>query len=189
MWILPVNHVQEEYRCDARADCYHSCPSSPRPRARRLAAPASPTPRQRLRIIAAIGKARDAFAAAFKAGDIAAITALYTSDGLTQSNNQPTGTGPAGITAAYKATFDQFNVVAFTLTPVKTEVSGNLGYDIGTYTFVGTPKPKGDTIKAEGRYVVVLRKGADGTWKTIADMDNLPTAPPPMPRAPKTKGK
>ena len=32
--------------------------------------------------MAAIGKARDAFAAAFKAGDIAAITALYTTDGL-----------------------------------------------------------------------------------------------------------
>jgi len=139
--------------------------------------------------LAAVGKARDSFAAAFKAGDVAAITALYTTDGLTQSNNQPTGTGPAGITAAYKAAFDQFSVAAFTLTPVKTEVSGNLGYDIGTYTFVGTPKPKGDTIRAEGRYVVVLRKGADGTWKTIADTDNLPTAPPPMPPAPKTKGK
>ncbi len=45
----------------------------------------------------AIGHARDAFVAAFKAGDVAAITALYTSDGLTQSNNQPTGSGPAGI--------------------------------------------------------------------------------------------
>ena len=137
----------------------------------------------------AIGKARDAFAAAFKASDVAAITALYTSDGLTQTNNQPTGTGPAGITAAYKGTFDQLNIVAINLTPVKTEVSGNLGYDIGTYTLVATPKPKGDTIKADGRYVVVLRKGADGTWKTIADMDNLPMAPPPMPPAPKTKGK
>ncbi len=139
--------------------------------------------------MAAIGKARDAFAAAFKAGDIAAITALYTSDGLTQTDNQPTGTGPAGITAVYKTTFDQLNIVAMTLTPVKTEVSGNLGYDIGTYSLVATPKPKGDTIKAEGRYVVLLRKGADGTWKTIADMDNLPTAPPPMPPAPKRKGK
>jgi ketosteroid isomerase-like protein len=139
--------------------------------------------------MAAVGTARDAFAAAFKAGDIAAITALYTTDGLTQSNNQPTGTGPAGIAASYKGFFDQMTVTAFTLTPVKTEVSGNLGYDIGTFTFAATPKPKGDTIKAEGRYVVVLRKGADGTWKTIADMDNLPTAPPPMPPAPKTKGK
>ena len=95
------------------------------------------------------------------------------------------------VAAAFKAFFDQFNITTFTLTPVKTEASGNLGYDIGTYSFTGTTKPKGDPIKADGRYVVVLRKGADGTWKTIADMDNLPAMPqmPPAAPAPKAKGK
>jgi ketosteroid isomerase-like protein len=139
--------------------------------------------------VQAIGKVRDAYAAAFKAGDVAGISAMYTSDGLTQPNNQPTGTGAAGITASYTGFFGHYNVVSFTLTPVKTEASGNLGYDIGTYTFVATPKPNGDTLKAEGRYVVLLRKGADGTWKAIADMDNLPTAPPMAPPAPAAKGK
>jgi ketosteroid isomerase-like protein len=137
-----------------------------------------------------IAKVRDGFAAAFKAGDVAAVSALYTSDGLTQPNNQPTGSGPAGVTASFKAFFDQFNITAFTLTPVKTEASGNLGYDIGTYSFTATPKPKGDTVKIDGRYVVVLRKNADGTWNAIADMDNVPTMPPmPAPPAAKAKGK
>jgi uncharacterized protein (TIGR02246 family) len=141
--------------------------------------------------IQAIGKVRDSFTAAFKAGDVAALTALYVSDGLTQPDNQPTGTGSAGIADSFKKFFDQFNITAFTLTPVKTEASGDLGYDIGTYTFTATMKPKGDTAKTEGRYVVVLRKGTDGTWKAIADMDNLPTMPPmpPAAPAPKPKGK
>ena len=137
----------------------------------------------------AIGKVRDAYAAAFKAGDASAIAALYTSDGLTQPNNQPTASGTAGITASVKASFDQLNIVSFTLTPVKTEASGNLGYDIGTYAFTATPKPKGDTIKAEGRYVVILRKGDDGTWKAVADMDNLPMMPPAPAAPPKGKAK
>ena len=137
--------------------------------------------------MAAIGKTRDAFAAAFKTQDVAAVTALYTSDGLTQPNNQPTGTGPAGLAASFKGFFDQFTITDFTLTPVKTEASGNLAYDIGTYSMTATPKPKGDVLKIDGRYVVILRKGADGTWKAIADMDNLP-AMPPMPAAPKPKG-
>lgn len=139
--------------------------------------------------VQAIGKVRDAYAAAFKAGDVAGLTAMYTTDGLTQPNNQPTATGASGISASYTGFFGQYNIVAFTLTGVKTEASGNLGYDIGTYTFVATPKPKGDTIKADGRYVVLLRKGADGTWKAIADMDNLPTAPPMAPPPPAAKGK
>ena len=137
----------------------------------------------------AIAKVRDSFAAAFKAGDVATLTALYVNDGLTQPDNQPTGTGPAGIAASFKRFLDQFNMMAFTLTPVKTEASGDLAYDIGTYTFTATMKPKGDTAKAEGRYVVVLRKGADGTWKAVADMDNITTPPPPAPPAPKTKAK
>jgi ketosteroid isomerase-like protein len=139
--------------------------------------------------LAGIGKLRDAIMAAFKSEDVAAVTALYTSDGLTQPNGQPTGTGPDGLAAAYKGFFDQLNVASFVLTPVKTEASGNLGYEIGTYTFIATPKPKGDTIKENGRYMVVLRKGADGTWKTISDIDNLPTPPAPPPPAPKGKGK
>jgi len=140
----------------------------------------------------AIGKVRDAFAAAFKAGDVAGVTALYTSDGLTQPNNQPTGSGPAGLAESFKGFFDQFKLSAFTLTPVKTEASGNLGYDIGTYSMTATTtKPHADTVKIDGRYVVVLRKGADGSWKAVADMDNLPMMPP-MPAAPpatKAKGK
>lgn len=136
-----------------------------------------------------VAKLRDAFAAGFKAGDISAITALYTSDGFTQGNFAPTGTGPEGLTAAYKAFLGQFKTVtSFTLTPVKTEVSGNLGYDIGTYSVAATA-PNGDPIKQDGRYVVVLRKGADGTWKAIADMDNVTAMPAPPAPAPKAKAK
>jgi ketosteroid isomerase-like protein len=138
------------------------------------------------RDMASVGKVRDAYAAAFKAGDAAAITALYTDDGLSQNNFMPTANGPAGITAANKAFFDQYTIQSMALTPVKTEVSGTLAYDIGTYAFVGIPKAKGDTLKAEGRYVVLLRKLNDSTWKAIADMDNV-TAMPGPPPPPKKK--
>jgi len=133
--------------------------------------------------IEAVGHVRDAFTAAFRAGDGAAIAALYTSDGLSQPNMQPTGTGTDGITAGFKGLFDQYTIADATITGVKTEVSGNLGYDIGTFRFTGVPKAKGDTLKSEGRYVVVLRKQADGTWKLVADMDNTsaPVAPPRPP--------
>jgi ketosteroid isomerase-like protein len=133
---------------------------------------------------AALNKVRDDFAADFKAGDAAALAALYTSDGLSQGNMQPTATGTDAITTAYKGTFDPYTIVSMSLTPVKSEISGNLAYDIGTFSFVGVPKTKGDTLKASGRYMVVLRKLPDGTWKAVADMDNL-SAPPPMPPAKK----
>jgi uncharacterized protein (TIGR02246 family) len=131
--------------------------------------------------LAAVSKMRENYAAAFKAGDAAAVAALYVSDGFSQTNMMPTAVGSAAMTTANKAFFDQYAIQSMALTPVKTEVSGNLAYDIGTYAFVGAPKAKGDTLKAEGRYVVVMRKQADGSWKAIADMDNV-SAPPPAPK-------
>jgi uncharacterized protein (TIGR02246 family) len=136
--------------------------------------------------LAAVNKMRDDYAAAFKAGDAAAVAALYTSDGFSQGNEQPTGMGKEGIAAGNKALFDNYTIQSVTLTPVKTEVSGTLGYDIGTYAFVAAPKAKGDTLKAQGRYVVVLRKQPDGSWKAIADMDNV-VAPPMAPAPPGKK--
>ena len=134
--------------------------------------------------MAAVNGLRDTFAAAFKAGDAAAVAALYTSDGLSQTNQQPTAMGLEGITAANKGLFDSYTIQSFVLTPVKTEVSGNLAYDIGTFSWVAAPKAKGDTLKAQGRYMVVLRKQPDGSWKAISDIDNV-SAPPAMPPAKK----
>ena len=136
--------------------------------------------------LAEVAKVRDAFGNAFRSNDPAAIAALYVSDGMTQGNMQPTASGNDGITASYKGLFDTYTITDMTITPVKTEASGNLAYDVGTYRFTGVPKAKGDTLHAEGRYVVILRKAADGTYKAILDMDNA-TTPPPAPPVPGAK--
>jgi ketosteroid isomerase-like protein len=136
--------------------------------------------------MAEVAKARDAFATGFQSGDPAALAALYTADGMSQSNMQPTAEGTDGITAAYKGLFDAYTITGMTITPVKTEVSGDLAYDVGTFRFTGVPKATGDTLKADGRYIVVLRKQADGSYKAIVDMDNI-ASPPPAPPAPGAK--
>ena len=138
--------------------------------------------------MAEVAKARDAFVAGFKSGDPAAVAGLYTADGMSQTNMQPTGQGTDGITAAYKGLFDAYTITEMTITPVKTETSGDLAYDVGTFRFTGVPKAGGDTLKADGRYVVVLRKQADGSYKAILDMDNVASAPPPPPAPGAKKG-
>ena len=135
---------------------------------------------------AAVDSVRAKYQAAFKAGDAAAIAALYTSDPISMGNMQPTASSGDAITSGQKAFFDQYTVADFTLTPVRSDASGDLAYDIGTYRFTGVPKAKGDTLKQEGRYVVILHRQSDGTWKALADMDNV-SAPPPMPAPPSKK--
>jgi ketosteroid isomerase-like protein len=89
-------------------------------------------------------------------------------------SEQPTLHGRAAIIAHNKAFFEQFTVKA-TLVPEQTEVFGDHAFDRGTYTVEWTPKKGGKPETAEGRFLVVLRRRADG-WKVIADIDNEPAA-------------
>ena len=54
-------------------------------------------------------------------------------------------------------------------TPHRVDVSGNLGVSSGTYemSFDG---PAGKPISDRGKYVVVWKKQADGSWKVIRDI-------------------
>ena len=133
--------------------------------------------------VAAIGKVRDAYMAGYKAGDAAAIAALFTSDAASMTNAQPTADGPAAIQAAITAMTGMASSQELTITAAKTDVSGDMAYDRGTFKLTMAMKAGGEPMNEEGRYLVVLKRQADGSWKLAEDMSNLPTAPMPMPAA------
>ena len=120
----------------------------------------------------ALNKLRDDFIAAFNAGDAAKIGELYSEDATAMPGDGSAKVqGRAAIIERNKALFEQFSA-KMTLTPVRNAVSGDLGYDQGTYRLELTPKKTGaKPVAEEGRYVVVLRREADG-WKVIEDIDN-----------------
>lgn len=140
-----------------------------------------------------INALRDNFSAAFNAGDAAKVAEGYTADGIAMPAHHPMLTGKDAIMANDR---DQFSQMSFhmTLTPVETVVSGNWGYDRGTYTMTITPKAGGAPMNDQGKYLVLLQKQGDGSWKVTRDIDNsdLPMPmppPPPMPEPVKTKKK
>ena len=135
---------------------------------------------------AAIGKVRDNFIAAFNANDAAKVGDVYSETAVVMDAGQPTIQGRASIVDHNKMFFDA-NMVKIALTPRATMASGDLGFDEGTYMMEITPKAGGPAQMAEGRYLVVLQRAADG-WKVIEDIGNT-VAPPPPPPAPEKKGK
>ena len=140
--------------------------------------------------IAAVNALRDSFTTAMNAGDGTAIGNLYTADGASQHNHDKTVAGREAITASQNAMFSQFTVKA-EITPNETMTMGDFGFDRGTYRMTMTPKAGGDAITDEGRYIVLLRKEADGSWKVSSDIDNsiIPLPPPPAPPAAAEPGK
>ncbi len=141
--------------------------------------------------LAAIAKVRDAYAAAMAAGDAAAFANLYTEDGVSQTNQMATQTGRAAVVEGQKAAFEQVSFSDMEITPEETHTVGSIGYERGRYKMTVTPKAGGPPTPQQGRYMLVLKKGEDGTWRVARDMDNVdsPPAPAPAPVAPVTPAK
>lgn len=93
--------------------------------------------------------------------DLPGLSKLFTADGMALPNGHPPAPGAAAIEAAYGR-----NIGApLSLRAIAFSTSGELGYIIGYFTDApGKPD--------HGKFVLLLRKGKDGRWLIIADMDN-----------------
>ena len=125
----------------------------------------------------AIVKVGDGYVKATLAGDVKAIVALYADDAVEMPPNQPPVKGKAAIEQYYVKEMAAAKLTAFTLTHLETVASGDVGYDVGTYTQTVTTKD-GKAINATGKYtVIVKRSGSD--WKVRYAIYNSDQPPPP----------
>ncbi|HEX5052565.1 MAG TPA: SgcJ/EcaC family oxidoreductase [Planctomycetota bacterium] len=118
-----------------------------------------------------IARTRNAYAAAWRNASASQITALYTEDALVLYPNQPPVSGRAQIQDYFTGFFGQFPKNEFELTSDEVTVTGDWAFDRGTYRWTGTP-PTDVPERDEGKYLVILQRQADGTWKVARDMDN-----------------
>jgi uncharacterized protein (TIGR02246 family) len=144
-------------------------------------APATPSTEEET---AKIDQLRNSFITAFNSGDAAAVADLYTSDGIALPQNQPAMTGREAILNYNKGMFEQFTPkISIMSEELKISGSGDMAFDRGTYTMELTPKAGGAVIMDEGKYLVVLQRQPDGSWKVLRDIDNSSRPLPPPPPA------
>jgi len=112
------------------------------------------------------------WARAATAGDANAVAALYASDATVLPPMEPMRAGEA----AKKYWIDVTNGFSgpTELTTVAVDGRGDLAYAVGTYRSTLTPKTTGAKAlpTEEGKYVEVLKRQADGSWKIIYDIWN-----------------
>lgn len=121
---------------------------------------------------AAIDSTRNAYASAWRAANADEIARLYADDALVLYPNQPGVSGRAAIHAYFTAFFTEFTQAEFELTSAEMEVAGSWAFDRGTYRWKGVPRAGGDPIEDQGKYLVILQRQTDGSWKVFRDMDN-----------------
>ena len=125
--------------------------------------------------VADVARVRDSWMTAWQAADAAALAALYEPEGVDMQNHQPTLLGADAFRNSMASQFASATPTNIALTPEKTVVSGDLAYDRGLYSVTMQPKAGGQPVIDSGRYLVVLRKQADGSWKIVEGMANSPT--------------
>jgi ketosteroid isomerase-like protein len=74
---------------------------------------------------------------------------------------------------ANQLTFDHFIISNMTVDIGEVRILGNLAYSHGTYTFDMAPNYGGETTSFSGKFLDILVKQADGSWKIVIDCHNF----------------
>jgi uncharacterized protein (TIGR02246 family) len=115
------------------------------------------------------------FTEAFNRGDIAAVAAMYDTGAVVLAPNAPVMRGRQNIETLWNGARQQgFRTLNLTVNSV--ESIGNHAIELGSYTLVIQPAGQAEVID-RGKYMVVWRRQADGSWKLYRDMFN--TSMPP----------
>jgi uncharacterized protein (TIGR02246 family) len=120
--------------------------------------------------IAAIRATDSVFAGAVGAGDAAGIAALYLPDAHVLPPQAPAVEGRAAIQQFFAGLLGAYQVT-IAVNSEEIEGRGDLAYARGHYTMEGTPKAAGaPPLREEGKFLEVLRRQPDGTWRMAVDM-------------------
>lgn len=112
------------------------------------------------------------YSAYMNAGNSEAWIELWHPDGVQLPPGRPAFEGKSAILGSVTAQLGATEFEDFTIMNKEVEVSGNLGFARGNYSFKGTPKAGGDTMEFAGKYLTIFKRQADGSWKIYRDCFN-----------------
>lgn len=132
------------------------------------AEPARPTEEEDVEAITNVSKAR---AAAFNHSNAAEIAAHFTEDAVLMAPGQAAGIGKEAVQAYYQSIFDVY-VPELSSHYEDVEVSGDLAYGRGFAEVTLIPREGGAPITSTSKYLNILKRQPDGSWKTTHDVWN-----------------
>jgi uncharacterized protein (TIGR02246 family) len=129
---------------------------------------------------AAIRAAVDSFTTAIRNEDYAAAASYYAEDAVFMPPNAPAVEGRAGI----QKNLEGFGrVTAFSQPIVEIDGVGDLAYSRLNFDLSLTPPGTTTPMSDKGKVLIVLRKQADGKWRTTKGMFNSDMPIPGSPQA------
>jgi uncharacterized protein (TIGR02246 family) len=111
-------------------------------------------------------------AAAAKDGDIERWMALWSDNGIQMPPGAPRRVGKAEIRRGMQPLFDLFDTRNMLIQPEEVRIMGDWAYSHGSYEWEMTPKDGGETRRYSGKFLDILEKQVDGSWRIAIDCHN-----------------
>lgn len=116
------------------------------------------------------------YAASLNAGDMERWLALWTEDGIQMPPGEAPVVGKLRIRERNQDVADQFTFDMQVFNE-EGESAGDWAYCRGTYRATLTPRTGGDVMFVDGKFMSILARQADGSWKIHRDIFNSNVPP------------
>lgn len=114
-------------------------------------------------------------AAATNEGDIERWISLWIDDGIQMPPGAPCRIGKAEIRRGMQPLFDHSDTVKLIIQPEEVRILGDRAYSHGIYELEMAPKAGGEPKRYSGKFLDILEKQVDGSWKIAIDCHNYST--------------
>ncbi|HET6447428.1 MAG TPA: SgcJ/EcaC family oxidoreductase [candidate division Zixibacteria bacterium] len=112
------------------------------------------------------------YAAFCHAGDLERWMTLWTDEGLQLAPDEPPRIRKEQIRAGMQPGFDHFIMSSMVINTEEVRILGAQAYSHGTYTFDVMSKDGGETQSLSGKFLDILEKQADSSWRIAIDCHN-----------------
>lgn len=123
-------------------------------------------------VVAAVNAIWDEYEASVIASDVDRWIALWTDDGVRMPPDMPFVEGKDTIYETVAAVMQAAPTTEFVITPLETRSSGDLAYSRGVYTVKFTVAATGEEGFIDGKFMTILQRQPDGSWKIHRDIFN-----------------
>ena len=146
-----------------------------------VALPDAPAAQADEDVTAAVDAIWKEYAAAVVAGDVDRWIAQWTDEGVQMPPNEPRVEGKENIYARVAANMAAGPTDEFVITPLETTSAGDWAYSRGTYVVTFPLGDTGEQGTIDGKFMTILQRQPDGSWKIHRDIfnSNVPPAAPP----------
>ena len=122
-------------------------------------------------VVAAVNEIWNQYASSLNSGDVDRWISLWTEDGVQMPPGSPPVVGKEQIRTEMKATLDRF-AFDFTVLTEEVRATGDWAFSRGLYKATLRPREGGTAILVDGKYMSILQRQADGSWRIHRDIFN-----------------